>query len=107
VTPGGDGLAIEVIEVDDAAVVSLSGDLDLATAPRLRDELLRLSNRGTRAVMVDLAQLEFIDSSGLGVLVSAMRRFREHGGDLALQSPKPAAHKILEMTGLTKVFSIS
>ena len=93
--------------MDDAAVVSLSGDLDVATAPRLRDELLGLSNRGIRAVMVDLAQLEFIDSSGLGVLVSALRRFREHGGDLALQSPKPAALKIFEMTGLTTVFAIS
>jgi anti-sigma B factor antagonist len=107
VTPDSNGFDIEVVEVDDAAVVSISGDLDIATAPRLRKELIELSNRGIRAVLVDLAQLEFIDSTGLGVLVSALRRFREHGGDLALQSPKPAAAKIFEMTGLANVFAIS
>jgi anti-sigma B factor antagonist len=107
VTTDVNGFGIEVIQANEAAVVSISGELDIATAPRLRDELMELINSGIRAVIVDLAQLEFIDSTGLGVLVSALKRFREHGGDMALQSPRPAALKIFEMTGLANVFAIS
>ena len=66
-----------VVETDGAAVVRVIGELDCATSPRLRDEFIGLINRGIRSVTVDLARLDFIDSTGLGVLVSAMKRLRE------------------------------
>jgi anti-sigma B factor antagonist len=107
VKPDFDGFGIHVLQTDGAAMVCLAGELDIATAPRLRQELLWLVNSGVRAVTVDLARLTFIDSSGLSVLVMAMKRFREAGGDLELRSPNPATQHIFEVTGLTKVFAIS
>jgi anti-sigma B factor antagonist len=101
------GFGINVLQVGGAALVCLAGELDIATAPRLREELLWLVNSGIRTVTVDLARLTFIDSTGLSVLVMAMKRLREEGGDLALRSPNPAAQHIFDVTGLTKVFAIS
>ena len=85
----------------------LTGELDIATAPRLREEFQRLAKSGIRAVTVDLARLTFIDSTGLSVLVMAMKRLRHDGGDLALRSPNATALRVFEVTGLTKVFAIT
>jgi anti-sigma B factor antagonist len=87
--------------------VRLLGELDMATASRLRDELVRLTADGATLVTVDMAELAFIDSTGLSVLVSALKRLRAQGGDIALRSPSPSTRKVLEITGLTEVFSIS
>jgi anti-sigma B factor antagonist len=107
VKPDFDGFGINVLQTDGAAMVCLSGDLDIATAPRLREELLWLVNSGIRAVTVDLARLTFIDSTGMSVLVMAMKRLREDSGDLELRSPNPATQHVFNVTGLTKVFAIS
>ena len=56
---------------------------------------------------MDLAHLDFIDSTGLAVLVAGLKRLREHGGDMALRSPKPSILRVFEITGLTQVFAIS
>ena len=79
----------------------------MATAPRLREEIVGLASRGVCAITVDLAHLDFIDSTGLAVLVAGLKRLREHGGDMALRSPKPSTLKVFEITGLTQVFAIS
>ena len=89
------------------AVVRVIGELDVASAPRLRDELVDLVQHGVRAVTVDLAQLDFIDSTGLTVLAGGLKRLREQGGDLILRSLNPNAMKVFEITGLTKVFTIT
>jgi anti-sigma B factor antagonist len=107
VKPDFDGFGINVLQTDGAALVCLSGELDLGTAPQLRDEILWLVKSGVRAVTVDLARLTFIDSTGLSVLVMAMKRLRHNGGDLELRSPNPATQHIFDLTGLTKVFAIS
>lgn len=101
------GFGIHVAQTDTTAVVCVVGELDLATAPQLRERLAGLTSCGVRAVTVDLARLDFIDSTGLFVLVSGLKRLRELGGDLALRSPKPSAMKLFEMTGLSAVFAIS
>ena len=92
---------------EDEAVVKVVGELDLATAPRLRDVLVDLANHGANHVTVDLAGMDFIDSTGLSVLITALKRMRERGGDLALHSPSAAAMKVFEITGVTSVFAIS
>lgn len=101
------GFGIDVIQTDATAVVRVVGELDLATAPQLRERLAGLTNSGVRTVTVDLAHLDFIDSTGLHVLVSGLKRLRELGGDLWLRSPKPSAMKLFEMTGLSALFAIS
>jgi len=87
--------------------VRLSGELDVSTAPQLRDELVRVSTEGAQLVTVDLTDLAFIDSTGLSVLINALKHLRRQGGDMALRSPSPSTRRVLEITGLTEVFAIS
>ena len=100
-------LQVIVSRTDAAHEVRLLGELDMATASLLRDELLRLTTDGATQVTVDMAELSFIDSTGLSVLITALKRLRQQGGDMALRSPTPGTRKVLEITGLTEVFSIS
>ena len=88
------------------AVVSVYGEVDLYTAPRLQAELASLVRDGAGRVVVDLSGVEFCDSTGMNVLLSAMKRLREHGGSLELASPRPAVRRILQVTGLDTVFSV-
>lgn len=91
---------------DGAAVVRVIGELDLATAPQLRDVFADLTGQGTIHVTVDLSEMAFIDSTGVTVLVSGLKRLHDAGGDMALESPKASAMKVFEITGLTSVFTI-
>lgn len=96
-----------VTQIDATAAVRLGGDLDAATAPGLGKQLLGLSSQGVRTVTLDLAELDFIESTGLSVLVAALKHLREQHGDLTLQSPRPSALKVLTITGLTDIFAIT
>ena len=84
----------------------MGGEVDLYTAPSLRDRLAGLVDEGARRVLVDLSEVGFIDSSGLGVLVQGLKRLREAGGDLALVVTDGPTLKVLSITGLDKVFAI-
>lgn len=105
VSPG--DLEVVVSNNGSGHEVRLLGELDMATADRLRDELARLSADGAVLVTIDLSDLVFIDSTGLSVLISGLKRLRQQGGDMALRSPTPGTRKVLEITGLTEVFAIS
>jgi anti-sigma B factor antagonist len=105
VNPG--ELLVRVSGGERAYEVHLHGELDMSTAPKLRDELLRLVSDGATEVTVDLSQLAFVDSTGLSVLITGLKRLREGGGDMALRAPNPPTRRVLEITGLTEVFSIS
>ncbi len=91
----------------DAADVVVSGELDMYTAPQLRERLVTLTSEGARYVTVDLAEVNFVDSTALGVLVGGLKRLRQFDGDLLLRSPQPGTYKVLEMTGLTRIFTIT
>jgi anti-sigma B factor antagonist len=88
------------------AVVSVYGEVDLYTAPRLQAELAALVRDGVSRLVVDLSGVEFCDSTGMNVLLSAMKRLREHGGSLELAAPRSAVRRILQVTGLDTVFSV-
>ncbi|MDA8313550.1 MAG: STAS domain-containing protein [Actinomycetota bacterium] len=92
--------------VDGVPVVAASGEIDVATAPPLRDRLQALTTSGNANVVVDLLGVTFLDSTALGVLVGALKRCREAGGDLPLVIAEPRILKVFEITGLTGVFSI-
>ena len=87
--------------------VRLLGELDMSTATELRERLIGLAADGPTQVTVDLSELAFVDSTGLSVLITGLKRFRQQGGDMALRSPTPATRRVLEITGLTEVFAIS
>lgn len=97
---------IEDDEIDGVPIVSASGEIDVATAPPLRDRLQALTTAGQSTVVVDLAGVTFLDSTALGVLVGALKRCRESGGDLPLVIEEPRILKVFEITGLTGVFPI-
>lgn len=88
------------------AVVTASGELDLYTAPRLQAALAGLLREQVDRVVVDLSEVEFCDSTGMNVLLAAMKRLKEQGGIFELASPRPAVKRILQVTGLDTVFTI-
>jgi anti-sigma B factor antagonist len=90
---------------DTAVVVSLSGDLDLATAPELRTALLEALTERTKLV-VDMTELRFLDSTGLGVLVRVHKRAKALRGVLAFSAVPGNVLKILEVTCLDRVFPV-
>lgn len=87
-------------------MVTVGGEIDLYTAPQLRNELIESLEAGARRLVIDMSRAEFCDSTGISVLLSAMKRSRDRGGDLELVAPKPAVMKVLQVTGLHEVFVI-
>lgn len=86
--------------------VVLEGEVDVYTAPALKDRLVSLIEDGCVNVIVDLDKVSFIDSSGLGVLVGALRRARERDGAVRIVCARENILKIFRITGLDKVFPI-
>ena len=99
-------LTLATREVDGRAVVAVGGEIDVYTAPKLRDCITELVGAGTYDIVIDLEAVEFLDSTGLGVLVGGLKRLRSHDGDLTLVCTQHRILKVFEITGLTKVFSI-
>jgi anti-sigma B factor antagonist len=97
---------IEVTAWPGATVVVPKGDLDLAAADPLRRALTALIDRRQARLVVDLGRVLYIDSSGLGVLVAAMKQARAAGGDVRLCGLEPDVHAIFEMARLAKIMDI-
>jgi anti-sigma B factor antagonist len=100
-------LVLQVEERDGWAIVRASGDLDLTTAPRLREAVVGIVVSGQPRVVVDLQSVDFIDSTGLGVLVGLLKRTRTQQGDLRLVSTRPSLRKVLELTGLDRALPLA
>ena len=98
------------LEVDESrsphTVVAVKGEVDVYTAPRLREKLVELVSQGHLKIVVNLEDVDFLDSTGLGVLVGALKRLRSHDGELSLVCTQQRILKVFEITGLTKVFAI-
>ncbi|PSK99343.1 anti-sigma B factor antagonist [Murinocardiopsis flavida] len=84
----------------------MRGEIDLYTAPQLHSRLVDSLDDGARRLVVDLSRVDFCDSTGMNVLLSAMKRARERDGEFELAAPRPAVMKILQVTGLDGVFTI-
>ncbi len=91
---------------DGIEVVDVGGEIDIYTAPRLRELLIDLADKNTCQLIVNLEKVEFLDSTGLGVLVGGLKRVRAHDGSLDLVCTQERILKIFRVTGLTKVFGI-
>lgn len=87
-------------------IFKLRGSLDLATAPTVRAALGDATENGNHDLIVDLTQLEFLDSTGLGVLIGAHRRAAERGGSFRLVISDGPISRLLNITGLLGVFSV-
>ena len=91
---------------DGIEVVDVEGEIDIHTAPRLRELLIGLVRQSNYHLVVNMEKVEFLDSTGLGVLVGGLNRVRAHDGSLDLVCTQERILKIFRITGLTKVFGI-
>jgi len=87
-------------------VVEVTGEIDVYTAPKLREQLAELVDSGRHDIVVDMQGVEFLDSTGLGVLVGGLKRVKQHDGSMNLVCTQERILKIFRITGLTKVFPI-
>jgi anti-sigma B factor antagonist len=91
--------SFELLDAEGPMVVKLSGELDLAAAPELREALAQLSGED-RDVLVNLESVTFIDSTGISVLVVACKRIRSEGGTFSLVGVSDGVRRVLEMMGI-------
>ena len=87
-------------------VVHVAGEVDLSTTPTLRSALSEHLDAGRSQLVVDLSDVGFLDSTGLGMLVSMHRRATESGGSLRLSSVQRPVRRVLQITGLEEVFGV-
>jgi anti-sigma B factor antagonist len=99
-------LGLDVNVTDGVPVVAVRGEVDFGSAPRLRELLISTAMDGHQRVVVDLRAVDFLDSTGLGVLVGALKRYRTLGGDLLLVISTSRIRSVFELTGLTAAFPI-
>lgn len=99
-------LSMSTRALGDHTVLEVGGEVDVYTAPRLRERLVELVEQGARHVVVDLSRVEFLDSTGLGVLVGALKRLRAAGGTLGLVCAHERLLKIFRITALDRVFAL-
>ncbi|MAS55272.1 anti-sigma factor antagonist [Nocardioides sp.] len=99
-------LTLETRDVDGRTIVAVGGEIDVYTAPKLRDKITELVAAGTYDLVIDMEAVEFLDSTGLGVLVGGLKKVRAHDGSLHLICNQDRLLKIFRITGLAKVFVI-
>jgi len=102
----GDGLDITAEDVDHFSLIVLSGEVDVYSAPKLREAIKDLVDQGRNNIIVDLEKVDFLDSTGLGVLVGGLKRVKQNEGELGIICNQEKILRIFRITGLTKVFPI-
>ena len=98
---------LQVIRRDGWLVLAPTGELDLASAPRLRQEALQAAMAGDRNLVVDLAGVDFVDSLGAGTLVAVRKRLRALGGELRLARPEPQVSRVLALAGVDRIVEVA
>jgi anti-anti-sigma factor len=95
---------INIDVVGDRATIELVGELDAASAPSLRDHVVRLVSEGRCRLAFDCSKLDFVDSTGLGVLIGARARCLAANGSVELTGVRPALQRLLAVTGIEGLF---
>ena len=99
-------LTLATREVDGKTIVAVGGEIDVYTAPKLRDKITELVGNGDYNLVIDMEKVDFLDSTGLGVLVGGLKKVRAHDGSMRLICNQERLLKIFRITGLAKVFAI-
>ena len=99
-------LTVHTRSVEDFHVIEVGGEVDVYTAPKLREAVVEAVDAGQVRLIIDVQQVEFLDSTGLGVLVGALKRVRGADGSLDIVCSQERLLKIFEITGLDKVFGL-
>lgn len=99
--------ALDVSQRDGWQVVEVTGELELATAPRLRQQVVSLVGGDCIRLVLDLTGVDFIDSIGLGVVVAALKRTRARGGDLRVVAPHDRVRSLFTLTRLDEIIVVA
>ena len=99
-------LTLTTRDAGGKTIVAVGGEIDVYTAPKLRDKIPELVAGGVYDIVIDMEEVEFLDSTGLGVLVGGLKKVRAHDGSLQLVCNQDRLLKIFRITGLAKVFVI-
>ena len=99
-------LKVNTRPVDGASMIDLEGEVDVYTAPELKQQIIDLLDAGAQRVIVNLQAVDYLDSTALGVLIGGLKRLRERNGSLDLICPNPRIKRIFEITGLDKIFDM-
>jgi anti-sigma B factor antagonist len=97
-------IKVETRSVGDWTVIDVEGEVDVFTAPKLREAIIGLLGDGKERLIVNLENVAFMDSTGLGVLVGGLKRVKERNGDLAIAGAQGTVLRVLNVTGLNAVF---
>jgi anti-sigma B factor antagonist len=89
---------------NDLTIVTISGEIDVFTSPRLREELLEIVEGGALHLVIDLGEVTFLDSTGLGVLVGIYHRLRARDGSMSFMGAGDRVRRVFHVTQLTKIF---
>ncbi|CAN5198040.1 anti-sigma factor antagonist BldG [soil metagenome] len=99
-------LALSSRAEGDYEIIEVGGEIDVYTAPKLREAIVGAVDSGKVSLIVDVERVDFLDSTGLGVLVGALKRVRGEGGSLDIVCTHERLLKIFQITGLDKVFGL-
>lgn len=102
--PEGAPLELSTAEENGDVVLAVAGEVDVTTTDRLRERIRDIFDSGNRRLVIDLSAVDFIDSTGLGVLVGALRYYKEVDGAVLLRSPSRIAGRVLKVSGLDAAF---
>ncbi len=93
-------------ELENIWLIDIAGEIDIYTAKDLKEMLNKKLDEYTESMKMDCAALEYIDSTGLGVLISILKRLKQNNKDIIIANPRPNILKLLTITGLNKIFLI-
>ena len=99
-------LTLATRDLGGKTIVAVAGEIDISTAPRLRNKITELAAAGVYDIVIDLQDVQILDSTGLGVLVGGLKKVRAHDGSLQLICNQDRLLNIFRITGLVKVFVI-
>jgi anti-anti-sigma factor len=101
-----DQLSIEIVPSPDSVTLRLRGEIDMQTAPHLREAALCATSQFSTALHLDMAEVSFMDSTGVEVLVATRRRIDLEGGRLTVVNPSRQVLRVLEVTGIDRLVEI-
>ncbi|MCT2534967.1 anti-sigma factor antagonist [Aquibacillus koreensis] len=99
-------LEVEIVEQDSTAIVLLAGEIDAYTAPKLKEALLPLAKQQGLLIEVNLEKVNYMDSTGLGVFISALKATKESGSELKLVQLQDRVKRLFEITALDSIITI-
>ena len=91
---------------DNVSVITLEGEIDVYTSIQLKQDISDILAAGVKYLVLNLSKVEYLDSTGLGVLIGTLKKLRESGGNMIIVGPAMRIMRIFEITGLYKIFAI-